>query len=377
MPKCRTRAAIAVSAIFHAALLLFFVHFVQDAAQIAGGERSGVVMLGNADQDQLRSGEMSEPNVTHVSLISASKARPVEMARVAPAAAVEALEPATAAEAVQPSQVITPVEEAVAEPETTATVAQAAIPDAILAAPSPHDVPPVLATDESTAVAVPEPTPANMATEVAKPADPARADPSKLAAEAQPVEEPRSEQPVETAETPSLPQRIAEIPAPAKREKPAEKHRRDALAKAAKHVEPGAKAPSGGSHGKGNADQHKGRSNGAENGQQAAASRPAKASSEGNAAVSNYPGKIVRKLRRALRYPRDAGSRRLRGVAEVRFVVSSGGNVGGIQLVVSSGSPILDQAALEAVKRAAPFPPIPAEAGRSNWPFTVPLAFAR
>jgi protein TonB len=213
--------------------------------------------------------------------------------------------------------------------------------------------------------------------EAAKPIGLAEADPPEPVAPVRPIEEPQSEQPVATADIPSLPQRVAETPSPAKRGKSVEKRRPETSSKPAKRVEREAKALSSGSHGEGTADQRRGRAEGAENGQKAVASRGSAASAEGNAAVSNYPGKIVRKLRRALRYPTGAGSRRLRGVAEVRFVISSGGGVGGIQLVASSGSPILDKAALEAVRRAAPFPPIPAEAGRSNWPFTVPLAFVR
>ena len=36
----------------------------------------------------------------------------------------------------------------------------------------------------------------------------------------------------------------------------------------------------------------------------------------------------------------------------------------------------LDQAAVETVQRAAPFPPIPPETGRASWPFTVPMSFS-
>lgn len=338
----RERAAIAVSAVCHAALLVFFLNFAQDAARIAGGEQAGVLMLGNADQDQLRSGDASEPNVTHVSLIPVSKARPVMTAAVASTRAVEALAPTDAAKAVQPDDAIVPSDEASAEPET------AAAPEAVAASPR------------------------SAVTEEAKPAEPAEADPLKSVAAVQPVEET-----VKPSETPSLPQRVAERPSPAKLEKPVEERHRETSSKAAKHLDQKRSTPARGSHGKDNADQRKGRAEGAENGRRAMASSGAAASSEGNAAVSNYPGKIVRKLRRALRYPRGAGSRRLHGVAEVRFVVSAGGGVGGIHLVASSGSPVLDKAALEAVRRAAPFPPIPAEAGRSNWPFTVPLAFVR
>ncbi|MEX3007424.1 cell envelope integrity protein TolA [Hoeflea sp. TYP-13] len=95
----------------------------------------------------------------------------------------------------------------------------------------------------------------------------------------------------------------------------------------------------------------------------------------GNAAVSNYPGKVRRKLRRALRYPKKARSAKLSGTALVRFSVSAGGGVTVSGIARSSGSPILDSAALAAVKRAAPFPKIPAAAGRKSWTFTVPLQF--
>ncbi len=93
-----------------------------------------------------------------------------------------------------------------------------------------------------------------------------------------------------------------------------------------------------------------------------------------SAAVGNYPGKIVSKLRRALRYPKGG---RISGEAHVQFVVAANGRASSIRVVRSSGDARLDAAALETVQRAAPFPAIPAEAGRSNWTFTVPLVFRR
>lgn len=111
------------------------------------------------------------------------------------------------------------------------------------------------------------------------------------------------------------------------------------------------------------------------------ASKGAKAAKKqtraGNTAVSNYPGKVASKLRRALRYPRAAQKDRLKGQAVVSFTVAANGSVGSVRIARSSGSPILDKAALEAVRRAAPFSPIPAAAGRSSWRFSVPLAFKR
>lgn len=95
----------------------------------------------------------------------------------------------------------------------------------------------------------------------------------------------------------------------------------------------------------------------------------------GNAAVSKYPGQVQRALRRALRFPKGAGG--ARGEVHVTFVVSASGAASQISVSRSSGHAVLDKEALATVRRAAPFPPIPAAAGRSSWTFTMPLAFAR
>lgn len=110
----------------------------------------------------------------------------------------------------------------------------------------------------------------------------------------------------------------------------------------------------------------------------ASGSKTAKRSNRaGNASVSNYPGKVHRKVSRAIRYPKQARAKRLRGQAVVSFVVRSNGSVSGIRVARSSGHSILDNAAVDTVRRAAPFPPIPSGAGRSSWAFSVPLAFTR
>ena len=131
-----------------------------------------------------------------------------------------------------------------------------------------------------------------------------------------------------------------------------------------------------GSGGKSEADARKGVATGRTNGEHAEeGDRRGKSSREGNAATSNYPGKVVSKLRRSLRYPAEARRQKIRGEVHVAFTVAAGGGVSGVRVVRSSGSPVLDKAAVETVQRAAPFPPIPD--GRANWPFTVPLAFTR
>lgn len=125
--------------------------------------------------------------------------------------------------------------------------------------------------------------------------------------------------------------------------------------KAAPKKKPTHTASRGGNNGAGNAD-----------------SRASAAQS--SAAISNYSGKVVSKLRRALRFPKGA---RRSGEVHVSFVVAANGRASSIRIVRSSGDSKLDAAAVATVKRAAPFPAIPSGAGRRSWAFTVPLAFRR
>jgi protein TonB len=79
----------------------------------------------------------------------------------------------------------------------------------------------------------------------------------------------------------------------------------------------------------------------------------------GNANSSNYDGKVRAKLARAKRYPSSARRERAQGSVVVRFVVSANGGVSGVSIARSSGFAVLDEAAMDAVQRAAPFPDTP------------------
>lgn len=91
----------------------------------------------------------------------------------------------------------------------------------------------------------------------------------------------------------------------------------------------------------------------------------------GSAADTHYPGMVLAQLRRALRRPANGGF----GEVKVGFTVLAGGGVADIHVVSSSGSAVLDEAAADTVSRAAPFPPIPSDAGRASWSFVMPLSF--
>ncbi|MCV0429593.1 MAG: TonB family protein [Roseibium sp.] len=100
--------------------------------------------------------------------------------------------------------------------------------------------------------------------------------------------------------------------------------------------------------------------------------RKAKGKQAGNSDVTNYPAKVHRKLVRSVRKPR--GNRTARKDVLVQFTIRKSGAVSDIRLVRSSGLKVFDQAVLKGVRRAAPFPPIPASAGRNSWTFTLPVA---
>ncbi|WP_410796025.1 TonB family protein [Palleronia sp. LCG004] len=74
----------------------------------------------------------------------------------------------------------------------------------------------------------------------------------------------------------------------------------------------------------------------------------------GNAAASNYQGLVNRQISSIPR-PRIGA----RGSAFISFSISNSGTLAGLSLVRSSGSAVLDNAALQIIRRAAPFPPPP------------------
>ncbi|WP_352728585.1 TonB family protein [Mesorhizobium sp. M0276] len=105
----------------------------------------------------------------------------------------------------------------------------------------------------------------------------------------------------------------------------------------------------------------------------AIASKGKKQTDAGNAATSLYSGEVANKLARANRRVSKAAQSTARNNAMVAFVVLANGNISDLQLAKSSGSPELDQFALELVRKQAPFPPIPPETGKLSWRFKAPI----
>jgi protein TonB len=85
-----------------------------------------------------------------------------------------------------------------------------------------------------------------------------------------------------------------------------------------------------------------------------------------------YLGKLRTHLERSKVNPRTT----LIGTAVVRLTVDANGGLISHQIVKSSGSKVLDDAAMASIERASPFPPIPADLNQKNIQVSVPFKFS-
>ncbi|MEP3198716.1 MAG: energy transducer TonB [Lentilitoribacter sp.] len=119
---------------------------------------------------------------------------------------------------------------------------------------------------------------------------------------------------------------------------------------------------------KGNAKQNSktGKASGKKSGKSSTTNKSkSKSKKAGNAAVSNYPGKVARKIKRT-RHKR-AGEK---GKVRVSFTITASGGLSGLSIRTSSGSRKVDQAALDHIRRSAPFPTPPTGAKRK---YVIPI----
>lgn len=312
-------------------------------AQIAGSTAIEVDLaaLGFSEADQVSAGETAES-------VEPVQSEPVEAVDAPRETPVEQAEP---------------VQQPVVErPETVA-------PDT---APAPVSRLAEAASEVEIAAAPPVENEAVIVPEAARPAEPIEPE-AVTPLEATPVQPAETEtvEPVEEEDVAA----IVNVPLPTPRPEytpPPEPRRVERPRREQPRQQ--ARQPAAGSSGQNQADARRGTAQGSTQGRSASQSAGNQRSREaGNADVSNYPGQIVRKLRRAVRPVRG----RERGQVVVSFTVGSSGGVNSVRIARGSGSSALDQAALDTVRRAAPFPPIPAAAGRSSWSFNLPIAFTR
>lgn len=86
--------------------------------------------------------------------------------------------------------------------------------------------------------------------------------------------------------------------------------------------------------------------------------------------------KVGKQIAFAKIYPDFARKMGYQGKALVAFKIDRDGNVLSLAVSQSSGNEILDEAALEAVKEAGPYPPIPKELNKSSLKLKIPITYA-
>ncbi|MER8761335.1 MULTISPECIES: TonB family protein [unclassified Mesorhizobium] len=359
--------AIACSCAFHVAVALAFLALPDDRPRIEGADQQGEMLLG-ADPQQAAGDAADDPDVANVTMVTMLDAKPVETVEAQVAAAEETLQPATDAAETSDKEVVEPVNGAATETAAPADRTEPAPAQPARQDPSPD----VLVTDRLVPAddnAVPPPVGAAETAEPAETSAPAPADP-KPAETVQTTETVgAAEEPKPDRPEPKQPKKATAKNKPARKAEPNEPEKPALRRKASKALaKADSKKKKTGSGGRDETDVARGMADGKKDGKILTASRGGK-SGIGNAAVTNYPGKIRSKLVRAFNSTRT----RATGTATVAFTVGSNGSVRSARLTGSSGVAALDKAALDAVRRASPFPPIPDGAGRSAWQFEVPL----
>lgn len=102
-------------------------------------------------------------------------------------------------------------------------------------------------------------------------------------------------------------------------------------------------------------------------------------SDAGSSAVAkaSYARLLLTRLQRAIVYPRRAQRRDIQGVVRVEVVLAASGTLKTVRLVGTSGSDILDDAAIQLVRRVAPFPPVPQDLSPrgQDFAFVAPIQY--
>ncbi|MEM9330751.1 MAG: TonB family protein [Pseudomonadota bacterium] len=345
-------AALSISFFLHAGIAGFFKQGPEEIL-LEGGASVEIATLGSAFADTIASGDPDE-------IIEPTEPQPE---------ALEPVEELTEEQVVEPLDTIQPVTSEEVDVKTSE-------PSELVSNETADEIRPleeVKQTPEATIKPIETQAPEQVEVAALVPETQENAETSTVLAPTVPK--------IETVPVPQRRQVIKpkQEPKPKKQTKP--KPKKETAKKpepkkpAKKKAEPTKKKVAGGDRGKQKATRKSGTNTGRKDAKAKREGKKKSASRAGNAAVSNYPGKIVRKLRRSLRYPKAAKKKKIRGQVLVSFVVSRSGQVSGVRVVRGSGSSILDDAAVKAVLRAAPFPKIPENAGRSKWSFKVPLAF--
>ena len=92
-------------------------------------------------------------------------------------------------------------------------------------------------------------------------------------------------------------------------------------------------------------------------------------------ALRQFLALIRKKIESRKKYPMSARNAGIEGRSEVKITILRDGQLEKVEIIDSSGSEILDNAALESVREANPFPPIPSNLRRDKIEMSIYLTF--
>ncbi len=99
------------------------------------------------------------------------------------------------------------------------------------------------------------------------------------------------------------------------------------------------------------------------------------AGEEINALRGLFTGQVRQRIAAAQYYPRIARRRGMEGRPVISFILDKRGRLTKVDLTQTSGYPLLDRAALEAVHNGVPYPEIPAQLNTDSFQFKLPISF--
>lgn len=348
--------SVAISGVAHLSALAALVP--NDDVQIAGGAPATLAALGNSFADFTQGTTPAQPATAEPSpadppVTPETAVNPAPQAQPAPAA--PSPQPEAMAMAVPDAPGMTAPE--AADPVVPLTVDPEAPPPEALAA-----LPGTAAPATPTAQPVTEPARSEPTRTEAAPAETSRSEPAPIEpvtpqvpmAQAAPSTPP---EPIAPAPEVTVQQADAATPRPQRRPEPRQEPRQQPTQQPRAQAS-AASAPQ--AAGNAEHDARRGSAEGSASASAAASGDSGAAAQAGNAAVSNYPGEVMNRIRRT-RQQRVSG----RGVAIVSFTIANNGGLAAASVQRSSGSAAIDRAALEHIRRSAPFPAPPAGAGRS------------